>query len=171
MSVSTNGRNTTVAPELVPPSLEAALAAAEPLGPFAYDPAHGITDHGIVVDHEFRRLLPPHTQAERAELEQQLQSDGICLQPLVVWNGPNLLLDGHKRLEYCIRWGIPFRKIGIDLAGWVTAMDWVLAHQGGRRNLTKAGWSLVRGYACWRSSLKATRAGGNNDWSGPSGCH
>jgi hypothetical protein len=113
--------------------------------PFAYDPAHGITDHGIMVDDEFRRLPPPRTPVERAELEQQLPSDGICLQPLVVWKGPHLLLDGYTRLEYCTRWQIPFRQVAIDLPDRLGAKAWILDHQAGRRNLTGAGWSVVRG--------------------------
>lgn len=99
----------------------------------------------VVLDEEFRHLMPPHSPAERAALERQLLADGACLEPLVVWQGCGILLDGYTRLEICQLHGLAFRTVEIAFAGRAEARAWVLSHQTGRRNLTAAGLSYLRG--------------------------
>jgi hypothetical protein len=100
---------------------------------------------GIGLDEEFRHLVPAHSPAERATLQQQLLADGECLEPLVVWEGHRILPDGYTRLAICTRHGLPYRTVELPFAGRAEARAWVLAHHSGRRNLTPNGLSYVRG--------------------------
>lgn len=65
------------------------------------------------VDPEFRDMIRPLTDDERAGLEKNLKANG-CLNPLIVWNG--ILLDGHNRYELCREHGIKFDVKHIELA-------------------------------------------------------
>jgi len=87
-------------------------------------------------------LIPPLAEDERAQLEQNIISDG-CREPLVVWkNGDGkILIDGHNRLEICERNSIPFEVTYKDFDSEVDARVWMRENQMGRRNLTKA-WSV-----------------------------
>lgn len=40
--------------------------------------------HNILIDEEFKALIPPLSQEERTQLEANLLADG-CRDPLVVW--------------------------------------------------------------------------------------
>ena len=98
----------------------------------------------VIVDEEFRRLIPPLTEEERLGLEENLLRDG-CLDPLVVWAEHRVLLDGHNRKEICDRYGIDYAVRELSLPDRDAAADWIDAHQLGRRNLTPAQMSLMRG--------------------------
>lgn len=86
----------------------------------------------IVIDPEFRALIPPPTPEERQQLEANLLKDG-CRDALVTWHG--ILLDGHTRHEICTAHKIPFGTIEQACADRDAAKLWILQHQLGRRNL------------------------------------
>jgi len=86
------------------------------------------------IDPEFKGLIPVLSNDERALLEENLVKDG-CRDPLVVWAGENILLDGHTRLEVCTRRGIEFKVVEIELPDRETAEAWIIRNQLGRRNL------------------------------------
>ena len=96
----------------------------------------------FVIDEEFRSLIPPLTAEERAGLEESLLRDG-CLDTLIVWREPQILLDGHHRKETCDQYGIDYAVREISLPDWEAAADWIDAHQLGRRNLTPEQMSLL----------------------------
>jgi phage N-6-adenine-methyltransferase len=96
------------------------------------------------IDEEFRSLIPPLTMEERRGLEENLLRDG-CLDPLVVWEEQEILLDGHNRKEICDQYGIDYALREISLPDRAAAADWIDAHQLGRRNLTPEQMSLLRG--------------------------
>lgn len=119
----------------------------------------------IVIDPEIASLLVPHSPQELALLERSMLGEG-CREPLVVWQGPRILLDGHARLDICRRHGVPFRVAEIDLPDREAAIWWILANQLGRRNLTRIAASYFRG-VLYR--LASKRPGQRNDrTSGPS---
>jgi len=93
---------------------------------------------------EFGALIPPLSPEELAQLEANIVVEG-CRDPLVVWAGKNILLDGHHRLEICTRRGIEFKTVEIELPDREAAADWIDANQLGRRNLTSDQMSLLRG--------------------------
>lgn len=88
----------------------------------------------IIVDPEFRQLIPPLTPNERVQLEANLLADG-CRDALVVWAGENILLDGHNRLDICQAHGIEFDVYELEMADRDEAMLWISENQLGRRNM------------------------------------
>jgi hypothetical protein len=99
----------------------------------------------IILDDYFRHAVPPHDKAERADLERQLLADGVCLEPLVIWQQERKLVDGYSRYEDCTKHGIPYQTVPMAFENREEARNWVLAHHKGRRNLTANGQSYVRG--------------------------
>jgi hypothetical protein len=87
----------------------------------------------IIVDKEFKALIPPLAVEERTQLESNIKADG-CRDPLVLWDG--VLIDGHNRYEICSRWDLDFSTISMDFATREDAKLWILRNQLGRRNLT-----------------------------------
>lgn len=96
----------------------------------------------IAIDQDFRALIPPLSDDERAQLEANLLRDG-CRDPLVLWN--RVLLDGHNRYDICRTHGLTFGTLAIDLPDRQAAEDWIDSNQLGRRNLTPDQASLLRG--------------------------
>lgn len=97
-----------------------------------------------IIDERLAHLMPPLDESTRQELEAQIVRDG-CREPLSVWRGRNVLLDGRHRLEICTRLGLPYSIDEIDLADDAAATRWVLARQLGRRNLSPLQLSDYRG--------------------------
>jgi N6-adenosine-specific RNA methylase IME4 len=113
------------------------------------------------IDPEFKALIAPLSDDERAQLEANLVADG-CRDPLTVWG--QFLLDGHNRHEICARRGIPFRVVSIMLADRQAARIWIRWNQLGRRNLTddqRAGMTvdLLEELAAQSKRAKASVAG------------
>jgi N6-adenosine-specific RNA methylase IME4 len=98
----------------------------------------------IIVDPELGELVPPLTDDERQALEANILRDG-CREPLVVWRGHDILLDGHHRHEICQRHGIEYAVTDVELSDREAAADWIDANQLGRRNLTPDQAALLRG--------------------------
>lgn len=110
----------------------------------------------IIIDPQLRELIPPLRDEERQALEENIRRDG-CRDPLVVWRGHDILLDGHHRYEICQRHGIDFAVTEVDLPDREAAADWIDANQLGRRNLTPDQAALLRGRRYNR--LKRTQGG------------
>lgn len=101
----------------------------------------------ILIDDEFQGLIPPLSDIERLQLEQNIEAEG-CRDPLVVWlteSGDEILVDGHNRFEICERLGVEFQTVGIEFATRIEALDWIYRNQLGRRNLSPADASELRG--------------------------
>lgn len=92
----------------------------------------------IRIDNEFKSLIPPLSDEEYRQLEENCIKDGIR-DPLVVWhvpNGDDILVDGHNRFEISAKHGgIPFqiKRMTFDLRE--DAIIWIILNQFGRRNL------------------------------------
>src|SRR5690606_33165326 len=56
-------------------------------------------------------------------------------EPLVVWRGKNILVDGHHRYEICNRHGLPFEVIEREFDCREAVLVWIIENQLGRRNL------------------------------------
>lgn len=86
------------------------------------------------MDKEFRALIPPLTDTERAELECSLLREG-CRDSLVRWK--DVLLDGHHRLAICTEHEIPYKTLALEFKTRDDAMIWIIKNQFARRNLTR----------------------------------
>jgi hypothetical protein len=102
------------------------------------------TTPAIRIDPVLASLLSPLTEAEAGLLEYSLATEG-CRDPLVVWAEEALLLDGHHRHGICTRIGIPFDIREVSLPNRQAAVEWRLATQLARRNLSPMQASYYRG--------------------------
>jgi N6-adenosine-specific RNA methylase IME4 len=92
-------------------------------------------NQSIIVDKEFRSLIPPLQSEEFSALEKSLVEGG-CRDPLVIWSGENILLDGHNRLKICKEKNIDFQTTCVELVDRLDAKLWIMTNQLSRRNLT-----------------------------------
>ena len=51
----------------------------------------------LKIDPEFQSQIPPLTDDEFKQLEENILKEGKLLSPLIVWN--NTLVDGHNRMQ------------------------------------------------------------------------
>ena len=96
----------------------------------------------IVIDPKFERLLPPLDEEEFSKLEQDVRENGI-MDPLKVWKGKGVLVDGHHRYKLAQKYGLEYE---VDEIGFTSAEDvawWMINNQAGRRNLTKTQQALM----------------------------
>jgi hypothetical protein len=70
-------------------------------------------------------------------LKEGIKADG-CHDPLIVWKGQNIILDGHHRHEICNDLGKPFKIVEIDFPNRTEAKIWMIKNQRGRRNLDES---------------------------------
>ncbi len=123
-----------------------------------------LVERPIKIDPEFKSLIPPLGASEREQLESNLLASG-CRDPLVVWKGHNILLDGHNRYEICTSEGIEFSTVSIDLPDRDAALDWIIRNQLGRRNLTPEAVSYFRGKLYNSLKAKVSNPRGRNQHS------
>jgi hypothetical protein len=93
------------------------------------------TVDNIKIDAEFKSLIPALLASEFAQLEQNIKNDE-CHEPLSVWAGEGILVDGHNRHEICIRHKIPFEIKPVRFKDREHAKLWIGERQLGRRTLT-----------------------------------
>ena len=89
----------------------------------------------LKIDPEFQSQIPPLTDDEFKQLEENILKEGKLLSPLIVWN--NILVDGHNR--YAILQKHPeiyFSTMPLRFANREEALAWICKNQLGRRNLT-----------------------------------
>ena len=91
----------------------------------------------IIIDEEFRSLIPPLSAEESQQLTVNLLRDGV-LDPLKVWQETGILVDGHNRYEICTthELTIPAPQL-ISFKDRDAAKEWIIKNQFGRRNLTR----------------------------------
>lgn len=98
----------------------------------------------IVLDDEFRNVLPPLGEKQRAQLEASVTEEG-CRDPLVVWLNHGILVDGYNRHEICTEHGVEFEIVEKKFKDRKAVKRWILTNQIGRRNLTAEQLLMVIG--------------------------
>ena len=96
----------------------------------------------IIIDSEFKHLLPELDPEALAMLEESLLECG-CLSPLVLWNG--ILIDGHNRYKIIKKHDLPFRTIDMEFDSRDDVIIWIISTQVARRNLSSLQLSHFRG--------------------------
>ena len=93
----------------------------------------------IMVDAEFKALIPPLSPEEYAQLEENCVREGIR-DPLVVWatpSGTQILVDGHNRWKIAAEHGgMHFDVVEKKFDTRKDAEAWIIKNQLGRRNIT-----------------------------------
>lgn len=99
----------------------------------------------LTIDKQFAGLCPALTAEEGDLLESSLVDEG-CNEPITVWaNHDSIILDGHNRYRICRRENLPFKTRAIRLETRADAVNWIIARQLGRRNLTDEQKAYLRG--------------------------
>ena len=89
----------------------------------------------LKIDPEFQSQIPPLTDDELKQLEENILKAGKLLSPLIVWN--NTLVDGHNR--YAILQKHPeiyFSTTPLQFENREETIAWICRNQLGRRNLS-----------------------------------
>jgi len=110
----------------------------------------------VKIDQEFLALCPSLTPEEANLLEASIDAHG-CRDPLIVWKEEGLLIDGHNRHGICKVLGKPYATVEISLPDRAAAINWIIANQLGRRNLTEQQKVYLRGKR-YREEKKAEHA-------------
>ena len=89
----------------------------------------------LKIDPEFQSQIPPLTNDEFKQLEENILKEGKLISPLIVWG--NTLVDGHNR--YAILQKHPeiyFSTMPLPFESREEVLAWICKNQLGRRNLT-----------------------------------
>jgi len=92
----------------------------------------------LIIDAEFKNLIPPLSESELSQLEINIINDG-CRDPIVIWNG--IIVDGHNRFNICTNNSIEFNTVEKEFDNKNAVKLWMINNQAGRRNLTD-GWKF-----------------------------
>lgn len=93
----------------------------------------GDTLTDLIIDNEFKELLPPLSDEKYKQLEKNLLRDGIR-EPLTVWNG--ILIDGHNRYNIARLHNLEFTTVEKQFDTRDDVKLWIADNQFGRRDLT-----------------------------------
>lgn len=98
----------------------------------------------LIIDAEFKNSIPALAPQEYLGLEAMILIDG-CINPLIVWKGKNILVDGHNRLDICTKHKIKFRIKEKEFEDRESVITWIKKNQLSRRNMTKSGQTYIIG--------------------------
>ena len=89
----------------------------------------------LKIDPEFKAQIPPLTEDEYKQLEENIVKEGRLIAPLIVWG--NTLIDGHNRYEILQKHPeICFSAMPLPFDTREEVLAWICKNQLGRRNLT-----------------------------------
>lgn len=98
----------------------------------------------LQIDSEFESKIPPLTDDEYKQLEENILSEGIILMPLIVWG--DTIVDGHNRYKIAQRHpNVIYTVHEKDFDNRYEALAWICKNQLGRRNLTPIQKKLLVG--------------------------
>ena len=113
----------------------------------------------LKIDPEFQSQIPPLTDDEFKQLEENILKEGKLLSPLIVWG--NTLVDGHNR--YAILQKHPeiyFSTMPLPFESREEVLAWICKNQLGRRNLTPEQKKFLIGK---QYSVEPRKPGGNGN--------
>ena len=116
----------------------------------------------IIIDPEFKKLLPELDAQTLAWLEESLLEYG-CMNPLVLWD--NILIDGHNRYEIIKKHDLPFNTISMEFDSRDDVIIWIISTQVARRNLSAIQLSYYRGLHYNADKRIVTNMVGKNQYS------
>jgi hypothetical protein len=99
----------------------------------------------LVIDEEFKNILPPLSEAEHVALEENITEWGSARDPIMVWKEESIIIDGHHRYSVCEAYNLPYEVKFISFGSRGSAIDWVFQNQLGRRNLTPQRLKYLQG--------------------------
>lgn len=91
---------------------------------------------GISINPKFKAACPELTAEELKGLEELILKDGKILNPAIVWQGHNQLVDGHNRYEIAKKNGLEFPTIEKEFTDENAVVLWIKENAIAQRNLT-----------------------------------
>ena len=78
----------------------------------------------LKIDPEFRDKIPPLTEAEFKQLEENIVADGEVREPIVTWHGT--IIDGHNRWAIILKHPeIPYKVKDMGFSDkWRLSIGW-----------------------------------------------
>ena len=96
---------------------------------------YGGDNMNLKIDPEFESRIPPLTEEEFCQLEENILADGLVINPIITWNG--VVVDGHNRFRIVESYpNIKFSTFEMDFGDRYAALAWICRNQLGRRNLS-----------------------------------
>lgn len=86
----------------------------------------------LIIDEEFKNLIPPLSDVERKGLEDSILKEG-CRDAIITWHG--VIVDGHNRYDICTKHNIPYKTVQREFESREAVIEWIILNQFGRRNL------------------------------------
>jgi len=96
----------------------------------------------IIIDEEFRVLLPRLDAETFAGLEKDILENGVR-DSIVIWEG--ILIDGYNRYAIAKKHDLPFMTVSMEFPSRDEVIGWIIWNQIIRRNLTPMQLSHFRG--------------------------
>ena len=113
----------------------------------------------LKIDPEFQNQIPPLTDDEYKQLEENILKEGKLISPLIVWN--NILVDGHNRYDILQKHPeIYFSTMPLPFESREEVLAWICKNQLGRRNLTPEQKKFLIGK---QYSVEHRKPGGNGN--------
>ncbi len=119
------------------------------------------------IDPEFESQIPPLVEDEFRQLEENIVSDGVIINPLIVWN--DIIVDGHNRYRILqLHPEIPYTTHEKDFSDRYAVFAWICKNQLGRRNLSEEQKKYLLGkqYKAEKATHGGDRKSGNLKSSG-----
>jgi len=86
----------------------------------------------ILIDQEFKGLMPPLSEEEYELLEKSIVAEG-CRDAIVTWH--QYLIDGFNRYAICLKHNLPYKTCPKTFSNKNEAKEWIIRNQLARRNL------------------------------------
>jgi len=88
----------------------------------------------VIIDNEFKNLIPPLAEDELKQLESNLIKEGWRdNERIIIWN--DTIVDGHNRYSICKKHNINFKTEEKKFKDKNEVKIWIINNQLGRRNL------------------------------------
>ena len=98
---------------------------------------HGGFEMELKINPLFQDQIPPLTELEFQQLEDNVLKEGRIINPLITWNG--FIVDGHNRFRILqAHPELPYETYEKEFSGIPGILAWICKNQLGRRNLTPA---------------------------------
>lgn len=97
----------------------------------------------LIVLPELLTYLPGTPKATDESLERSLLASGRALDPIKVWKGRGIIVDGHRRYALCQKLRLPYEIQEIEFADLDAVKAWMDLYQSCRRNLDSLQLAVV----------------------------
>lgn len=89
----------------------------------------------IIIDSEFKNLIPPMKPEEFQGLKESIINNGYDdFFPIITWN--NIIIDGHNRYSICKELNIEFPVLEKEFDSRFEVINWIISNQLNRRSMT-----------------------------------